>query len=183
MISPHSINGYLARSHNRAGLIYVGLMLTFGLITVFMLTDLAEKFRSRNAAAEMFSRLDGNLKPGRNASKGSRPAGSPFLDGQTVTVASATLLQRITNIITAGGGTIVSSELVQQGTQAKDGYITAIANCELEEEALQKVLYEVEAGLPFLFIDQLNIQAPLDSGQGGRLRVRLGIAGLWPKGK
>ena len=96
-----------------------------------------------------------------------------------MTVASAALLQRITNIITNAGGTVVSSEIVQPREQSKDGYVTAIANCELEQETLQKVLYDIEAGLPFLFIDQLNVQAPPNPGQSGRLRVLLGVAGLW----
>jgi general secretion pathway protein M len=77
----------------------------------------------------------------------------------------------------------VSSEIVQRGTQAKDGYVTALANFELEQESLQKVLYELEAGLPYLFIDQLQIQTPLEAGQGGRLRLLLGVTGYWTGAK
>ena len=100
-----------------------------------------------------------------------------------MTTASATLLQRITSIITKAGGAVISSEMVQRDAQSKDGYVTAIANCELEQEALQKVLYEIEAGMPFLFIDQLQIRVPLETGQAGRPRVLLGVAGLWTGAK
>ena len=117
------------------------------------------------------------------AAKDFRPPGSPFLEGQTVTVASAALLQRMTSIITNAGGTVVSSEMVQQGAQSKDGYVTAIANCELEQEALQRVLYDIEAGLPFLFVDQLVVQTSSAPQESGRLRVQVGVAALWPGGK
>jgi len=183
MIRLHSIRDYLVRDNRVAGLVYVGIVIALGLTTFLTLADLAESYRARNAAVEMLSRLEGRPNSDHGAPKDLGPTGSPFLDGQTVTIASASLLQRVAAVISTSGGTVVSSELAQQGTQAKDDYVIAIANCELEEEALQKVLYEIEAGLPFLFIDQLNVQASSDSGQGRRLRVRIGIAGLWPRGK
>ena len=175
MISAHSISGHLTRHPNLSGLIYVALVVICCLTTLSILTDLVDRYRVRNASLEMLSRLEGR---DQILSKDGGPRGSPFLEGQTLTTASATLLQRITSIISNAGGTVVSSEMVQRGTQAKDGYVTAITNCELEQETLQKVLYEIEAGLPFLFIDQLQVQAPLE-GQSGRLRVVLGVTGLW----
>jgi general secretion pathway protein M len=96
-----------------------------------------------------------------------------------VTLASAALLQRLISIINHAGGTVVSSEMQRQGAQSKDGYVTVVANCELEQEALQRVLYEIEVGQPFLFVDQLVIQAPTLPDANGRLRVSLGVSGLW----
>lgn len=182
MISLPSIDRYLTRS-TLAGLIYAVLVFTCCLTTLFMLTDMVEQYRARNAALEMLSRFDGRnhaASAGRGGAPASQPPGSPFLEGQTVTVASAALLQRITSVITNAGGTVISSEMQQQGARSKDGYVTAVANCELGQDALQRVLYDIEAGLPFLFIDQLVVQAPSGPGEGGRLRVLLGVAGLWP---
>jgi general secretion pathway protein M len=53
----------------------------------------------------------------------------------------------------------------------------------MEQPALQKVLYDLEAGMPFLFVDQLDVQVPQatatsDSGTG-RIRVVLGVTGQW----
>jgi general secretion pathway protein M len=179
MIAIHSIERYLARYPSLSGLFYVALVVVFCLMTLFTLMDTIERYRARNAALEILTRLDGRNQFSSERG-GTRPPGSPFLEGQTVTVASAALLQRITGIITSAGGNVVSSEMEQQGVRPKDGYVTAIANCELEQEALQRVLYDVEAGLPFLFIDQLDVQAPSNPSQSGRLRVRLSVAGLWP---
>ena len=185
MISLQSINGYLPRHPTISGLMYVALIVACCLATLFALTELVDRYRARDASLEMLSRLAGQnqLSSGPAGTKGTRPPGPSFLEGQTVTVASAALLQRITTIITDAGGTVVSTEIVPQGERSKDGYLTAIANCELEQEALQKVLYDIEAGLPFLFVEQLNAQAPSNPGQSGRLRVLLGVAGLWRGGK
>ena len=34
------------------------------------------------------------------------------------------------------------------------------ANCEVDQPSLQQLLYNIESGMPFLFIDQLVVQAP-----------------------
>jgi general secretion pathway protein M len=176
MISAHSIGDYVTRHPNLAGLVYLASILICGLITLSMVTDLVDRYNARNASLDTLSRLQGRELP---SSKDGVPSGSPFLDGQTLTTASATLLQRLTSIVASAGGTVISSEIAQRGTQSKDGYVTAIANCELEQEALPKILYEIEAGMPFLFIDQIQIQAPVETGQAGRMRVFLTVAGLW----
>jgi len=177
--SVQSINGYLTSHRNFSGLIYIGLVVGCVVTIIFMLSAIAERYQARNASLEMLSRYENRSQ--LTSKQG--PPGSPFLEGQTLTTASAALLQRIATIIANAGGTLVSSEIVQRGTQAKDGYVTALANFELEQESLQKVLYELEAGLPYLFIDQLQIQTPLEAGQGGRLRLLLGVTGFWTGAK
>ena len=37
--------------------------------------------------------------------------------------------------------------------------MSLVASCELEQPALQQLLYDIEAGMPFLFVDQLVAQA------------------------
>jgi general secretion pathway protein M len=180
MISRDSIGCYFTRYPYLSGLIYVALLAVFCVATAFLLSDVIDRYRARSAALDILSRLE---ERSHNGTKELRPPGSPFLEGHSVTVASAALLQRITSIIANAGGTIASSEMVQQGGQSKDGYVTAIANCELAQDALQRVLYDIEAGLPFLFVNQLVVQTSSAPQESGRLRVQIGIAGLWPGGK
>ena len=180
MTALRSFSSYIVRAPNVAGVIYVALIVAACLTTVAMLSDILEQYRARNASLDILSRLQGH---GQFTTDYARPPGSPFLKGQTATVASAALLQRITSLIASAGGTVVSSEMVQQGAQSKDGYVTAIANCELEQDALQKVLYDIEAGLPFLFVDQLMVQSSSAPGENGKLRVTLGVAALWSGAK
>ena len=48
------------------------------------------------------------------------------------------------------------------------------------QPALQQLLYDVEAGMPFLFVDQLTVQAPQATGaEIARMRVLIGVSGQW----
>ena len=117
---------------------------------------------------------------GRAADAGT-PSGSPFLEGTTVTVAGAALLQRVATAVTKAGGNVLSSQLDVQGAHAKAGFVSMVANCELDQSALQALLYDLEAGMPFLFIDQLDIQVAT-AGEG-KLRFLLGVSGQWQGAK
>ena len=85
------------------------------------------------------------------------------------------------------GGTIQSSQVDLQGIQARDGAVGLIVSCEMDQPSLQKVLYDLEAGMPFLFVDQLDVQVPqttaLNDTGSGRIRVLLSVSGQWQGGK
>ena len=112
---------------------------------------------------------------------GAWPSGSPFLEGATVTVAGAALLQRVTAAVAKFGGNVLSSQVDLQGTQSKTGFLTIIASCDIDQPGLQQLLYDVEAGMPFLFVDQLVVQAPasLAASGDGKLRILLAVSGQW----
>jgi general secretion pathway protein M len=183
MIASQTIDRYLTRYRSVSALLYIAFVMALFLTTVFMLMDIAERYSALNASAEILARLERRIPASSSApnwSGESMPPGSPFLEGQTVTVASATLLERITSAIGRAGGNVVSSEVETQGAQSKDGFVKVITTCEVDQDRLQQLLYDIEAGMPFLFIEQLVAQAPLPSANGGRLRVLLGVSGLWP---
>jgi general secretion pathway protein M len=115
------------------------------------------------------------------SSAGAVPAGSPFLGGETITVAGATLLQRVASAITQYGGTIQSSQVDLTGPQSKDGFVTLLISCEMEQANLQKLLYDLEAGMPFLFIEQLVVQGPQKSvaASNERMRILIAVTGQW----
>jgi general secretion pathway protein M len=107
------------------------------------------------------------------------PSGSAFLEGATVTIAGAALLQRVAGAVTKLGGNVLSSQLDLQGTQSKAGFVSMVASCEIDQPALQPLIYDLEAGMPFLFIDQLAVQAPTASSDEGKLRILLAVSGQW----
>jgi general secretion pathway protein M len=186
MIAGHPIDRYLARYPSIAALALVALVAALVAVTGLALADIGERRRAVEASAEMLARLEGRTPSSRRdlaAPAGAVPVGSPFLEGQTVTVAGAALLQRVAGAVTRVGGSVLSSQVELQGTQSKEGYVSLIASCELEQPALQQLLYDIEAGMPFLFVDQLVAQAPLAGAEGGRMRVLLGVSGLWPGAK
>jgi len=182
MTNTQSIARYVVLRPNLSAAAYIALMITALLIVTLSLMDIAEHYGARNSAAARLANLEQRASfTSSRMSAHTAPAGSPFLDGQTATIASAALLQRITSAITRTGGNVVSSEVDAPNAQPKDGYVKVVVNCELAERSLQQLLYEIEAGAPFLFIDQLAAQAPTSSG--GPMRVMLAVSGQWAGAK
>jgi len=175
------IEGYISRIPHGAALGYAALVLIFVTMTVTSIMDVFDRREALAEAAETLSRLEGRLPKGAPGEETTGATGSPLLEGPTVTVAGATLLQRVAGAITKVGGNIVSSQVDLVGPQSKDGFITVTANCEVAQPSLQQLLYNVEAGMPFLFIDQLVVQAPaIGPGvAGGKMRVLISVSGQW----
>jgi general secretion pathway protein M len=107
--------------------------------------------------------------------------GSPFVDGRTVTIAGATLQQRMEAAVAKAGGTLMSSQVELDGPDASNGYIELTASMEVSQPALQTILYDIEAGMPYLFVDKLSIQSPEDFGEpeSGRMRMTISVTGQW----
>ena len=108
-------------------------------------------------------------------------AGSPFLDGQTVTIAGAALQQRVEGAVAKAGGALMSSQVDLDGPDAKKGFVGLTASIELPQPAVQTILYDIEAGMPYLFVDKLSIQSPEVFGEpeSGRMRMTIGVVGQW----
>ncbi|AWL94906.1 MULTISPECIES: type II secretion system protein GspM [Bradyrhizobium] len=160
------------------------LLLTAGL-------SIAEILAHRQALAQTSDLLD-QFRGRKGGTKNAAAAmaehpGTPFLEGPTVTVAGANLLQRVAAAVGNVGGQVQSSQVDVSGAQAKDGFVGLVVSCELEQPALQRLLYDLEAGMPFLFVDQLDVQVPqttaLSDAGAGRVRVILGVSGQWQAGK
>jgi general secretion pathway protein M len=178
-----SIKKHLTRSPLIAVTVYLGLMMALATATWGALADVLERRAEVTAARDTLAQMEGRKPAPVQAADdvAIAPPGSAFLQGPTVTVAGATLLQRIAVAVTKVGGSILSSQVELQGPQSRAGFIGVIASCELDQPALQQLLYDLEAGMPFLFIEQLAVQAPIavSGTQESRLRVQLTVYGQW----
>jgi general secretion pathway protein M len=165
--------------------VYAGLVCVLLVTAVSSIADMFSQRATVNASAALLAQLEGRKAPPPGAPSGDAgmPAGSAFLEGATVTVAGAALLQRVAAAVTKHGGNMLSSQLDVQGQHAKAGFVSMVASCELDQSALQPLLYDLEAGMPFLFVDQLDIQAPTGSSGEGKLRILLGVSGQWQGAK
>ena len=177
----------LLRFPRAAAAAYVVVLLLFIAVTWNALADIARQHADVTAANDILERLEGR-RPASPHAKGvidAVPSGSPTLEGRTVTVAGASLLQRVAAAVAKVGGSVLSSQVELQGPQAKAGFVGVIASCELDQPALQKLLYDLEAGMPFLFIDQLVVQTQLAAAndQEGRMRILLAVSGQWRERK
>jgi general secretion pathway protein M len=188
MTASTRIERYLARFPRVAAGAYAALVMVLGFVIWGAVADILEHRAALAASLEILEQLQGrrSTASGAAGSDETIPTGSPFLEGPTVTVAGAALLQRMAGAVTKVGGSVLSSQVELQGTQSKAGMLGVIVSCELDQPALQQLLYDLEAGMPFLFVEQLVVQAPMASSSGaqeGRMRVLLAIYGQWQGGK
>jgi len=183
MKTDRAVDRILARYPGAATLAY-GLVLALLLLIAWSaLADVYARYLDYAAASELLDQIEGRrpAPAGAAARATAAPTGSPFLEGPTVTVAGAALQQRVTGAVAKVGGNVLSSQVELDGSKAKQGYVSLVASCEVEQPALQQLLYDLEAGMPFLFVDQLVVQAPQTGTgeEGGRMRVLLGVSGQW----
>lgn len=183
MTADTAFNRALARHPLVAAAAYVVLVAALLIAIWGSATSVLQRRATLADSLDILNQLEArqqNANAANNAA-GTVPAGSPFLGGETITVAGATLLQRVADAITRFGGTVQSSQVDLLGPQAKDGFVTLTVSCELEQMSLQKLLYDLEAGMPFLFIEQLVVQGPQPSAVGGgaRMKVLMAVSGQW----
>ena len=102
MKTGHAIDRYLERYPGTAALAYGLVLAAFLLIAWSALAGLYGRYLEYAAAGELLDQIEGRRPAvaGVNARADSAPTGSPFLEGPTVTVAGASLQQRVTSAVT-----------------------------------------------------------------------------------
>jgi general secretion pathway protein M len=187
MTMDHRSDGLLARFPAVAAIAYFALVLVLLCAAWFATADIVDRRQAVAASEALLAQLERGRPTAAASAAAARqaPQGSPFLEGQTVTLAGAALLQRVAGAVTQADGTVLSSQVDVQDAATKAGLVSLVASCELTQADLQKLLYDLEAGMPYLFVDQLVVQAPdtVTRGEGGRLRVVLGVSGQWRSAK
>lgn len=160
---------------------YCGIAVLLLFVVVSSIQDILGARAGVAASATMLEQLGGHRStPARaRATDAAAPTGSPLLEGSTVTVAGAALLQRVASAVNSLGGNMVSSQVELPDGRAKGGFLSIIASCEIGQQSLQQLIYDLEAGMPFLFIDHLSVQAPTTGTTDGKLRVLLTVSGQW----
>jgi general secretion pathway protein M len=183
MSNDSASNRFFARFPAAAPALYGVLIVGFAAVIWISLADLIAQRSALATSVDLLDRLEarrGN-PDAANASPDAVPTGSPFLGGETITVAGAELLQRVAGAITRFGGSVQSSQVDLQGSQAKSDFVTLLVSCEIDEANLQKLLYDIEAGMPYLFVDQLTARAPqaTATANGSRMSLLLAVSGRW----
>jgi general secretion pathway protein M len=161
---------------------YGALLIVLLTFTVLAISGVMERYRALTESTELLARFEHPKSSSVSENGqvvGNAPAGSPFLEGQTETIASAVLLQRVASAITRVGGNVISSEVEPQDKQSADHLVRITTTSDLEQRSLQPLLYDIEAGMPFLFVNKFIAQAPVSAGDNGRMRVVLEVSGLW----
>ena len=133
---------------------------------------------------EMLSRLETRLK-----TAGSRPTAAPlaaFLDAATPGLASAQLQSYVGQLAGTRNASLVSSG---SDTAKRDDAADTVriqATLDMNLQALRALLYELESGTPYVFVDALTVQ-PVNATAGQsvedpQLRATLSLRALWRRG-
>jgi general secretion pathway protein M len=181
-----TIRGVIERILNYSPLVAAAI---YGAIVIVLLATtwlaLAGIYSGESALAETASLIE--RLQGRKAAPvadGGAMTGSPFLEGPSVTVAGAALLQRVAGAVTKAGGTVQSSQVDVVGSQG--GMVKLQISCEIGQADLQRLLYDLEAGMPFVFVDELTAEMPQAVGANdgiGRMHVQMALSGDWQGAK
>jgi general secretion pathway protein M len=165
-----------------AASVYGGLLLVLIAATALPIKSVLDQRAEVGSLTDTLRLLEAHAMAAAPQSSGpdASMSGSAFLEGATITVAGAALLQRVGNAVVGHGGSVSSSQLDLQGPRAKDGHISVIANFEVGQPDLQPILYDLEAGMPCLFVDELVVEASSPvATPGGKLRVLMTVSGQW----
>jgi general secretion pathway protein M len=163
-------------------------LLAFGLYTVAALTLLGVGTMSLAAAVDDYAWLGDNQErllsaaarpTASSSSAGVASARSALLWAKTIGVAAAELQQRVEASSHDVGAKTLSSRVDLQDASAANGVLTYVGEIELDAASLQPLLYNLEAGTPFLEIADLSIQPLQDAAAGGRLRLSLSVTACW----
>lgn len=176
-----TITSFLGRSPLVAAVLYlaaVGLFVITAALAILNLTDHIRALQQTSDALEQLRSREGRTAP----SQAGETEANPFLEGSTLTVAGAALQQRVSGAIVAAGGAVQSSQ-VDITTGGKDGVVSLLVNFELDQPALQQLLFNLETGSPLLFIDQIDVQTSqsglANDDRVGSLKVSLNVSGRW----
>ena len=112
-------------------------------------------------------------------------AKSAAVPAPTETIAASTLQQYILSRVEASGGSAqsIQSEPTRDVNTAGLQRINAQLSFEGSINSLQQVLFDLEAGEPFVFVDTIAVQPATAPGArvGDRLRVTLMMSSYWLK--
>jgi general secretion pathway protein M len=97
--------------------------------------------------------------------------GAGYLDGQNETLVAAALQERLKGAVTQTGGRLNSTQVLASSEKGQTRRVTVRGQMQMSIGTLQRVLYTLESGSPYLFVDNLDVRpmvgAPGPETQGG----------------
>jgi general secretion pathway protein M len=107
---------------------------------------------------------------------------SPLIEAKTVTLAGAALQQRLEASVASAKGRLVSTR-VEVAPRGDERRVALAAELTIAGADLQALLFDLETGRPYLFVDALEARATEGDESGGAMRVSMTVAGQWSGAK
>jgi general secretion pathway protein M len=107
-----------------------------------------------------------------------------FLKAQTAGLAIAQLEAYFSTLAQANRANLVSASAQPADQSDAPDIVRVQVNIEVEYEALQPLLYKLETGAPYVFVDSLRLRSEAPSSNKGRqrglpLKATLGLKAIW----
>jgi general secretion pathway protein M len=144
-------------------------------------SDAAREFGTRSA---LLSQLEAHAANRNNArlKSGAAPAAA-FMAAPTQGLAGAQLQAYLQRLADTHHAIIISSGMEPTKHEDQPDSIRLQATLDADLQSLQALLYQLESGTPYVFVDSLNIQIPGVNAQHAvedpLLRVTLGLRAVW----
>ena len=144
--------------------------------------------RELDARSEVLSQLEARVTA-RNArpTSGAVAPATAFLTAPTQGLAGAQLEAYLQQTAAAQHATVISWGLDPTRHEDRPDSIRLQATLDMNLEALQRMLYQLESGTPYVFVDSVSVQLPGAGAQRAAedplLRVTLGLRAIWQRDK
>ena len=110
---------------------------------------------------------------------GRPPSRAPSFVARSITLAGAALQQRIEAAVAAAHGQLISSK-VDVAPSRERSHIALTAELTIDEEDVQALLFDLETGRPYLFVDAFEARSAQGAGTPV-LRVSIAVSGQWSR--
>src|SRR3979411_2432246 len=109
-----------------AAVAYAGLVFALLFTVIISIANFFGQRAEVASSAALLEQLEGRRAAAARGqpSDASMPAGSAFLEGATVTIAGAALIQRVAGAVAKFGGNVLSTQVELKGTQSRAGALT-----------------------------------------------------------
>jgi hypothetical protein len=168
----------------------LGALLVLGAgVLGFSLQARFEAAQELDARSEVLSQLEAHVRA-RNEARPKSGAVAPaaaFLSAPTPGLAGAQFEAYLRKTADAKHATVISSGIDLARHEDRPDSIRLQAVFDLNLQALQAMLYQLESGTPYVFVDSLAVQIPGTGAQRAvedpLLRVTLGLRAIWQRDK
>jgi general secretion pathway protein M len=110
-----------------------------------------------------------------------------YLDAGTTGLAAAQLQAYLSQVAAAQQAIVISYGVEPARREDSPDAIRVQATLEVNQKSVQGLLYQLESGTPYVFVDSLAVQTPSATDQRGaqedpKLRLTLNLRALWRRG-
>jgi len=113
---------------------------------------------------------------------GRKAVAAASFEAKTITLAGAALQSRVEAAVLDAKGRLISSKVDVESRGGERG-IALAAELTVTETNLQALLYDLETGRPYLFVDSFEARSSDAASESGVMRVSLSLSGQWSASK